>query len=62
MYTRFNIVEKSTNKVLGVVYSEEEAQQVVEMERLNNPHIEIEVVEVEESSVKSGFGRDPDLH
>ena len=62
MYTRFNIVEKSTNKVLGVVYSEEEAQQVVEMERLNNPHTEIEVVEVKESSVKSGFGRDPDLH
>ena len=62
MYTRFKVVEKSTSKVLAVVYSEEEAQQVVEMERLNNPHSELEVVEVEESSVKEGFGRDPDLH
>ena len=62
MYTRFKVVEKSTSKVLAVVYSEEEAQQVVEMERLNNPHCELEVVEVEESSVKEGFGRDPDLH
>lgn len=62
MYTRFNIVDKSTNEILAVVYNWAEAQQVVEMEKLNDPYREIEVVEIEESAVKPGFGRDPDLH
>jgi hypothetical protein len=40
----------------------EEAQQVIDMEKINHPHWELTVVKIEISSIKPGFGRDPDLH
>ena len=29
---------------------------------VNNPHKQYEIQEIQVSAVKSGFGRDPDLH
>ena len=42
--------------------SMEEATQAVEMFRMQTPHASFEIEIVEVSSVKPGFGRDPDLH
>lgn len=42
--------------------SMEEATQAVEMFKIQSPHSTFEIDTIEVSSVKSGFGRDPDLH
>jgi len=62
MYTRYNVVNKLSKDVYCTVFSLEEAQQVVDMEKINHPHWELIVEKIEVSSIKPGFGRDPDLH
>jgi hypothetical protein len=40
----------------------EEAQQVIDMQKINHPQEKFIVKEIETSSIKPGLGRDPDLH
>lgn len=47
---------------LTVANSSEEANTCVECMRIQNPHKQYEIKEIQVSAVKSGFGRDPDLH
>jgi hypothetical protein len=44
------------------VYSLEEAQQVIDMQKINHPHESFIVKKIKTSSIKPGLGRDPDLH
>lgn len=62
MYTRYNIINERTNDVYCTVFSVEEAQQVIDMQKINHPQEKFIVKEIETSSIKPGLGRDPDLH
>ena len=62
MYTRYNVVNELTKDVYCTVFSLEEAQQVVDMEKVNHPHRKFFVERIEVSSIRPGLGRDPDLH
>jgi hypothetical protein len=61
MFIRYDVVNTLSKDVYCTVSSLEEAQQVIEMERLNHPHWELIAVETKTPSV-TGMGRDPDLH
>ena len=60
MVTHYNIM--SNGNEVARLNSMEEATQAVEMFRMQTPHASFEREIVEVSSVKPGFGRDPDLH
>ena len=60
MVTHYNIM--SNGNEVARLNSMEEATQAVEMFRMQTPHASFEIEVVEVSSVKPGFGRDPDLH
>ena len=60
MFTHYNIM--SNGNEVARLNSMEEATQAVEMFRMQTPHASFEIEIVEVSSVKPGFGRDPDLH
>ena len=60
MITKYVIYENQ--KELTIANSQEEAHTCVECMRVQNPHWEYEIKEIQVSAVKSGFGRDPDLH
>ena len=60
MITKYIVYEDQ--KELTTVNSSEEANMCVECMRLQNPHKEYAIKEIQVSAVKSGFGRDPDLH
>jgi hypothetical protein len=60
MVTHYNIM--SNGNEVARLNSMEEATQAVEMFRMQTPHASFEIEIVEVSSVKPGFGRDPDLH
>lgn len=62
MYTHYNVINERTHDVFCTVYSLEEAQQVIDMQKINHPHESFIVKKVKTSSIKPGFGRDPDLH
>jgi hypothetical protein len=61
MITRYQIVDP-TGKVVDELNSQEEVNQYVATKRDQDPHFQFEVIPIEVSSVKPGFGRDPDLH
>jgi len=61
MITKYRVIENGTQEIC-VANSPEEASTVVACYQMQNPHNTYEVVEYQESSVKPGFGRDPDLH
>jgi len=59
MIKKYVIVEKNDIELLN---SAEEVDVCLSMLKQNNPDKEYEVKEIQVSAVKSGFGRDPDLH
>ena len=62
MYTRYNVINERTHDVYCTVFSLEEAQQVIDMQKINHPHERFVVKKIKTSSIKPGLGRDPDLH
>ena len=63
MYTHWHIIDARTQevvveKLLDLV----QANETLQILQLQNPNIQYEIVETQQSSVKPGFGRDPDLH
>lgn len=60
MVTHYTIM--SNGKEVARLNSMEEATQAVEMFRMQSPHSDFDIEVIEVSSVKPGFGRDPDLH
>jgi len=60
MITKYVVYEDGAE--LTVANSQEEANTCIECMRIQNPHKEYEIKEIQVSAVKSGFGRDPDLH
>ena len=60
MITKYIVYENKTE--ITVANSLEEATTCVECMGMQNPHAEYEIKEIQVSAVKSGFGRDPDLH
>tara|TARA_Y200000002_G_scaffold199484_1_gene164614 strand:- start:234 stop:419 length:186 start_codon:yes stop_codon:yes gene_type:complete len=61
MITRYQIVDPAGN-VIEELNSQEEVNYYINTKRDTEPHFEFKVIPVEVSSVKPGFGRDPDLH
>jgi hypothetical protein len=55
-------VISSNGEVVATLNSMDEATQAVEMFKLQSPHNTFEIDTINVSLVKSGFGRDPDLH
>jgi hypothetical protein len=61
MITRYRILDNLDNEI-DIVNSIDEVQQYIETMRDIKPHLQLRYESFEVSSVKSGFGRDPDLH
>lgn len=63
MYSHWHIVDARTKEVvvekLLDIYQANETLQILKSQ---NPNTEYEIVETKHSTVKPGFGRDPDLH
>lgn len=63
MYSHWHIVDARTKEVvvekLLDIYQANETLQILKSQ---NPNTEYEIVETQHSTVKPGFGRDPDLH
>lgn len=63
MQTLYRIYDHTAHEILAnAVSSHEQAQEVLHFLRLESPTHEIEIESYTQSSVKPGFGRDPDLH
>ncbi len=63
MITMYRIYDHtSRNTLANGIPSLEQAQEVLHFLKLSDPANEIEIEEYKTSQVKSGFGRDPDLH
>jgi len=60
MITKYVVYEDGVE--LTTANSQEEANTCIECMRIQNPHKEYEIKEIQVSAVKPGFGRDPDLH
>ena len=60
MITKYVVYENGVE--LTTANSPEEANTCIECMRMQNPHKEYEIKEIQVSAVKPGFGRDPDLH
>lgn len=60
MITKYVVYEDGVE--LTTAHSQEEANTIVECYKINNPHKEYDIKEIKVSAIKSGFGRDPDLH
>ena len=60
MITKYIVYENE--KEFTVANSQEEANTCVECMKIQNPQNKYEIKEIQVSAVKSGFGRDPDLH
>ena len=50
------------NNEIDIVNSIDEVHQYIDTMRDTQPNLELKYESFEVSSVKSGFGRDPDLH
>lgn len=61
MITRYRIIDDS-NSEIEILNSIEEAVQYIETMRSQQPHLDLRYEPFEVSSVKPGFGRDPELH
>tara|TARA_B100000925_G_scaffold243427_1_gene193083 strand:+ start:359 stop:544 length:186 start_codon:yes stop_codon:yes gene_type:complete len=61
MITRYQIVVPS-GEVVDTLNSKDEVEFYTQHIREQDPHFQFEVVPIQVSNVKSGFGRDPDLH
>ena len=61
MITKYKVIETKTNEVC-IDNSAEEADTVVACLKEQNPYSEYKIEQYQESTVKPGFGRDPDLH
>jgi len=61
MITKY-VVRNNINDETIEVDSMNEAQEVIMLLKEQNPHTEYSIEEKQISSVKPGFGRDPDLH
>jgi hypothetical protein len=61
MITKYKILDNLDNEI-DVVNSIDEANQYILTLQDTQPHLELRYEAVEVSYVKSGFGRDPDLH
>ncbi len=61
MITKYRILDNLNNEI-DVVHSIDEVHQYIDTMRETQPNLELKYESFEVSSVKSGFGRDPDLH
>tara|TARA_Y200000002_G_scaffold358773_1_gene342512 strand:+ start:2352 stop:2537 length:186 start_codon:yes stop_codon:yes gene_type:complete len=61
MIQKYKILDNLDNEI-DIVNTIEEANQYIQMYKDINPHLELRYESFEYSTVKSGFGRDPDLH
>lgn len=61
MITKYRILDNLNNEI-DIVNSIDEVQQYIDTMRDTQPNLELKYESFEVSSVKSGFGRDPDLH
>ena len=61
MITKYKILDHRDNEI-DIVNTIEEANQYIETLKSTQPHKELRYESFEYSTVKSGFGRDPDLH
>ena len=61
MITKY-VIRNSVNEQVVEVDSANEAQEVIMLLKEQNPYTEYSIEEKQISSVKPGFGRDPDLH
>jgi len=57
----YHVVDSNGNTVT-TVYSYEEAYECIQQLFVVNPQEHHTIEEIEQSGVKPGFGRDPDLH
>jgi len=63
MYTHWHIIDARTREVVvDKLLDVSQANETLQMLQLQNPHAEYEIIETQHSTVKPGFGRDPDLH
>ena len=61
MITRYRKLDNLDNEI-DIVNSIDEVHQYIETMRDIKPHLQLRYESFEVSNVKSGFGRDPDLH
>ena len=61
MITKYRILDNLNNEI-DIVNSIDEVHQYIDTMRNTQPNLELKYESFEVSSVKSGFGRDPDLH
>lgn len=61
MITRYRIMD-SSNTMVAEANSPAECDQIIHHLRQQNPYEQYTIEEFHASSVRSGFGRDPDLH
>jgi hypothetical protein len=61
MITKYRILDNLNNEI-DIVNSIDEVHQYIDTMRDTQPNLELKYESFEVSSVKSGFGRDPDLH
>jgi hypothetical protein len=63
MYTHWHIIDARTQEVVvEKLLDLNQANETLQILQLQNPNTQYEIVETQQSSVKPGFGRDPDLH
>jgi len=63
MYTHWHIIDARTKDVVVEKLPDlVQATEALQILKLQNPNTEYEIVETQHSTVKPGFGRDPDLH
>ena len=63
MYTHWHIIDARTKEVVvGKLLDLSQANETLQILQLQNPHAQYEITQTEHSTVKPGFGRDPDLH
>jgi len=63
MYTNFKVVDARTQEVVvDKLLDLTQANDTMQILKEQNPNVDYEIVETQHSTVKPGFGRDPDLH
>ena len=63
MITLYRIYDATDNEILADhIDTYEQAHETLQLYQLQYPHDKLEIESYTRSSVKPGFGRDPDLH
>lgn len=63
MYSNFQIKDKQSDEiVVDRLLDLTQANDTMLILKEKNPYADYEIIEKKESTVKPGFGRDPDLH